>query len=70
MRCSNNAGLLSQDDYARVFVCEHGTVKSVVAMAWFARLALVQDGPRADDVRLGPFTPRQFSVALLFRTAG
>lgn len=29
----------SRDSQTVVFVCEHGTVKSVVAMAWFTRLA-------------------------------
>ncbi len=75
----------ANDSQTVVFVCEHGTVKSVVAMAYFTKLAqerhlrlraisrgtnpdsrvpsLVQDGLRADGLRLGPFTPTRFSPA-------
>ena len=75
----------ANDSETVVFVCEHGTVKSVVAMAYFTRLArerhlplratsrgtnpdarvpsVVQDGLRADGLRLSVFTPTRFSAA-------
>ena len=35
----SRANRVPGDSQTVVFVCEHGTVKSVVAMAWFSRLA-------------------------------
>ena len=39
LRAQSPAAHASHDSQTVVFVCEHGTVKSVVAMAYFAQLA-------------------------------